>query len=691
MILDVCRHERRGPGFEAAPALLRSIIVAAFTFALVCPGASGRTLSDGKFELGIAPDPDWSDPLPLGETQPAAEAGVRYLLVDQQVMQDSEGTLYRYHRMVTEPVTAEGVDSQSVQRLRFLAAWQQLTVHHVLVTRDGHTRDRLNDLDVRFVQEESESDALIYTGSVAAHLILKDVRRHDRIDIAYTVSGSNPVFGGRFYAERNIGWYPQVGVARLRFLVPRNKRLYVRTFNTDASLTRSRSAGRNLWEWVQSPVPGLHPNEGYPEWDDPYPRVEASEFSSWKALAREHAQEYAQEAVGTRFDELFSELDAEHDDDTAFIIGALRWVQENIRYVSISVGINAWRPQAPETVLVRGYGDCKDKSLLFESLLHRRGIRAWPALVSTIDRGHVDRRLPSPLPFDHVITAVEQGGRLYWFDATATEQRGTLDTIALSDFGQGLLLRKRSPGLVPIEWRAEQRNFLSVDTTYDFTDLEAPTQVSIQSLYRGLRADDMRRLLSGTDLASVAERFSEYRASYLGHIVPLEPPRWRDDVEANEITLWETYRASDFWQAVGPFRSAELFHRAAWERLDLPETTIRKDAYALGTPAEIHDSLTVRYPEAIVLSIDDEPVMVEAGPIRFHGKSESAPGRYSMDASLTVNRDYVRAEEAPAYRDAVKRIREQTNYTLTIGIPGSLTRERDRQALLERLDRLVEP
>ena len=60
---------------------------------------------------------------------------------------------------------------------------------------------------------------------------------------------------------------------------------------------------------------------------------------------------------------------------------ALQFVQNKIRYVSLSFGSNAYHPHHPDEVLQNRYGDCKDKSLLLLSLLRAAGIQAWPALV----------------------------------------------------------------------------------------------------------------------------------------------------------------------------------------------------------------------------------------------------------------------------------------------------------------------
>ena len=81
----------------------------------------------------------------------------------------------------------------------------------------------------------------------------------------------------------------------------------------------------------------------------------------------------------------------------------LEYVQKEIRYTGLEIGLHSHAPNPPKVVLDRHFGDCKDKSLLLISVLGAVGIDAYPALVSSSLRVHVGEILPSPLAFDHVV------------------------------------------------------------------------------------------------------------------------------------------------------------------------------------------------------------------------------------------------------------------------------------------------
>lgn len=81
------------------------------------------------------------------------------------------------------------------------------------------------------------------------------------------------------------------------------------------------------------------------------------------------------------------------------------FMQQQIRYVAIEIGIGGWQPHPAEDVFHSRYGDCKDKATLTIAMLDAVGIRAtWVSVDHR--RGRIDPNAPS-LFGDHMITAIE--------------------------------------------------------------------------------------------------------------------------------------------------------------------------------------------------------------------------------------------------------------------------------------------
>jgi hypothetical protein len=94
-----------------------------------------------------------------------------------------------------------------------------------------------------------------------------------------------------------------------------------------------------------------------------------------------------------------------------------RWVAQDLRYVSLSLGIGGYRPRLPAEVLETRYGDCKDKTTLFVAFARRLGWEAYPVITSAGTR--VDSTRPSVHAFDHVIAGLRRAGAWTFLDLTA--------------------------------------------------------------------------------------------------------------------------------------------------------------------------------------------------------------------------------------------------------------------------------
>ena len=81
------------------------------------------------------------------------------------------------------------------------------------------------------------------------------------------------------------------------------------------------------------------------------------------------------------------------------------FMQQQIRYVGIEIGIGGYIPHSAEEIYRSRYGDCKDKATLLISMLDAVGVRATWVMVDT-ERGVVDPKVPS-LFGNHMIAAIE--------------------------------------------------------------------------------------------------------------------------------------------------------------------------------------------------------------------------------------------------------------------------------------------
>ncbi len=80
-----------------------------------------------------------------------------------------------------------------------------------------------------------------------------------------------------------------------------------------------------------------------------------------------------------------------------------QYVQRNYNYTAIEVGIGGFKPRFTNQTFQKKYGDCKDLTFLYVSLLKKAGIEAFPALVDTRSRKFFYKDFPNPGQFNHCI------------------------------------------------------------------------------------------------------------------------------------------------------------------------------------------------------------------------------------------------------------------------------------------------
>ena len=106
------------------------------------------------------------------------------------------------------------------------------------------------------------------------------------------------------------------------------------------------------------------------------------------------------------------------DDAAQRIAPILAEIQANVRYTGFELGSAAYMPRPPAETLRRGFGDCKDKSVLLVSRLRQEGIPAYVVLLTPYPSPDVNPDLPGIEGFSHAIVYVP-GRPALWIDPTS--------------------------------------------------------------------------------------------------------------------------------------------------------------------------------------------------------------------------------------------------------------------------------
>lgn len=158
-----------------------------------------------------------------------------------------------------------------------------------------------------------------------------------------------------------------------------------------------------------------------------------------------------QEENSAALSNFIAKSDINKNSDTEKIISqAFSYIQNNIRYYANMEDDHSYIPRSIPEILSKGYGDCKEMSVLLQGILHRLGVKTGLALVGTEGSIQYIDDIPTLSAFNHIIVyRKDQNGNIIYYDPTVDYGKSSNSYMNL--IGQKTLLIKKGksePGVV---------------------------------------------------------------------------------------------------------------------------------------------------------------------------------------------------------------------------------------------------
>lgn len=109
-----------------------------------------------------------------------------------------------------------------------------------------------------------------------------------------------------------------------------------------------------------------------------------------------------------------------------------QFMQHDIRYVGIELGIGGWQPHPAADVFAHRYGDCKDKATLMRSMLREIGVESYYVVINT-NRGAITPQTPAYTGFNHMVIAIKLPESVTDTSLIATSQHAQLGRLLFFD------------------------------------------------------------------------------------------------------------------------------------------------------------------------------------------------------------------------------------------------------------------
>ncbi len=176
------------------------------------------------------------------------------------------------------------------------------------------------------------------------------------------------------------------------------------------------SGGGGQWQWVVSDVKAIKPEGGMPPWQSVAGFMVVSLFGSgsgrnngfqdWRAMGVwESGLANGRREASPEIKKKTAEITTGAPTTLAKMRALAEFMQKDIRYVAIQLGIGGWQPHPAPEIFLHKYGDCKDKATLLSTMLNEIGVESYYLDINT-ERGTITPATPATRWFDHVVLAI---------------------------------------------------------------------------------------------------------------------------------------------------------------------------------------------------------------------------------------------------------------------------------------------
>jgi transglutaminase-like putative cysteine protease len=228
-----------------------------------------------------------------------------------------------------------------------------------------------------------------------------EIQYNDRpyvLDDQWEFQASIPVKEARYTLQMPPGW--------------EYKAVWVNHGKVEPSAT-----GGNQWQWVVTDLPAIRPETAMPPFEGVAGRMIVSFFApgapqrngflTWDDMGKWAAGLASGRRDATpEINKKVAELAIGRNTLEQKMEGVAGFLQKDIRYVAIELGVGGWQPHAAADVFTHRYGDCKDKATLMSAMLKQFGVDSYYLFINT-ERGAVGPDTPPERVFDHAILAIK--------------------------------------------------------------------------------------------------------------------------------------------------------------------------------------------------------------------------------------------------------------------------------------------
>jgi hypothetical protein len=349
------------------------------------------------------------------------------------------------------------------------------------------------------------------------------------------------------------------------------------------------------------------------------------------------------------------------------------YMQRNIRYFGVEIGIGGYQPHPAAEVFAHQYGDCKDKATLLSAMLHEIGVESYYVLIDT-HRGFVHANYPS-IDFNHAILAIRlpdnvtessffavvndpKLGRLLIFDPTSEYVPLGYLPSRLQD-SYGLVIAPDGGHLISMPLLPPSTNRLLRTAKCDLTPA-GNLSGDIQELRWGAPATQDRREFLEAQPSKRAEIFERFLGSFLSNFTLTTASLGNLDKYDDMLTLHYKFSSVGYAKAAGDLLivSPRVVGDKYTQLLDLFTVAGKPRKYPIefAEATRQDDMFDITLPAGFVADGLPKPVQVDCPYATYSSETKVADGVLHYKRTFEVKDVLVPTEKLPDIRSFLEQV-----------------------------------
>ena len=627
--------------------------------------------SAGNPHVKTTKEPEWVSKKTYSYTNTTLDQqaidGIVDLVAEDQIDLQSQSV---YRKRAYKLLSEAGVQNNSQITFYFDPTYQELDIHSIRIIRGNQVINKLDLSKINTVHQEKDLEKFIYNGTLTAVMIMEDVRKGDVIEYSYTLKGFNPIFKNLYANVLDFQYGVPLYNLYYKLTVPTGRSVSIKNLYTNVQPSVKKDVSGTIYEWNTSNISALTLQDNVPSWYNPYPAVLISEYKSWKEVNDIAKQMFPfQIQLSSELNEKIASIEKSNSTAEKKVSAALRFVEDDIRYMGIEIGVNSHKPHLPDQVFHQRFGDCKDKAYLLCTMLRKMNIDADPVLINTDIKNSLFNLLPSYRAFDHVTVKVRVNNKDYYFDPTISYQRGNIDNIYYPDYKAGLVLTDTTTTLTTIPTHLNSRE--EVNETFNVPNMNGTSELIVTTKYIGSYADDIRNYFKTSSYDEIKKDYVKFYSTYFTKI-KADTISLTDNDETGELFTKEYYHINDFWGSSSTKLKVSFSPYVINSLIKKPKETERSMPFSISYPQNYSEVIDVNLPES--WSIKHVSDSSRCAQFNLNSDIECTGNHVTLKYNFKTYKDFVSATETPDYLKSIDKADDIcAGYNLSYNTSGGTT------------------